>query len=61
MNGIIRLTLKRRIPSVLTKDEVTGLLAQMEDEAALIAPLLYGTGMRLMEGMRWQRAALRAP
>lgn len=52
LNGINRPTQKRRIPSVLTKDEVAGLLAQMEGEAALIARLLYGTGMRLMEGMR---------
>ncbi len=52
LNGINRPTQKRRIPSVLTKDEVAGLLAQMEGDAALIARLLYGTGMRLMEGMR---------
>ena len=38
----------RRIPSVLTKDEVAGLLAMMEDVTALLARLLYGTGMRLM-------------
>ncbi len=43
---------KRRIPSVLTKDEVAGLLAHMDGLPALIAKLLYGTGMRLMEGMR---------
>ena len=42
----------KRIPSVLTKDEVAGLLAQMEGVTALLARLLYGTGMRLMEGMR---------
>ena len=52
LNGINRPTQKRRIPSVLTKDEVAVLLAQMEGETALIARLLYGTGMRLMEGMR---------
>lgn len=52
LNGINRPTQKRRIPSVLTKDEVAGLLAQMNGETALIARLLYGTGMRLMEGMR---------
>ena len=45
-------TQTRRIPSVLTKDEVAGLLAVMEGETALLARLLYGTGMRLMEGMR---------
>ena len=42
----------RRIPSVLTKDEVAGLLAAMDGVTALLARLLYGTGMRLMEGMR---------
>ena len=47
LNGINRPTKKRRIPSVLTKDEVAGLLAQMDGQTALIARLLYGTGMRL--------------
>ncbi|TXH89504.1 MAG: integron integrase [Rhodoferax sp.] len=42
----------KRIPSVLTKDEVAALLAQMDGVTALLARLLYGTGMRLMEGMR---------
>ena len=52
MDGINRPVAKRRIPSVLTKDEVAGLLAQMEGVTALLARLLYGTGMRLMEGIR---------
>jgi integron integrase len=52
LNNINRPSPKRRIPSVLTKDEVAGLLAQMEGQTALLARLLYGTGMRLMEGMR---------
>lgn len=38
--------------SVLTKDEVAGLLAQMNGVTALLARLLYGTGMRLMKGVR---------
>ena len=46
-----RPTSKRRIPSVLTVAEVDRLLAFMEGETALIARLLYGTGMRLMEGV----------
>lgn len=52
LNDVNRPTQKRRIPSVLTKDEVAGLLAHMEGPTALMARLLYGTGMRLMEGMR---------
>jgi integron integrase len=52
LDNINRPTQKRRIPSVLTKDEVAGLLARMDGQTALLARLLYGTGMRLMEAMR---------
>lgn len=52
LDNINRPTRARRIPSVLTKDEVAGLLAILQGEPALLARLLYGTGMRLMEGMR---------
>ena len=52
LNDINRPSSTRRIPSVLTKDEVAGVLAAMEGETALLARLLYGTGMRLMEGIR---------
>lgn len=41
-----------RIPSVLTREEVAGVLAHMDGITALLAKLLYGTGMRLMEAMR---------
>ena len=52
LNSIGRPKQTKRIPSVLTKDEVAGLLAQMDGITALLAKLLYGTGMRLMEGIR---------
>jgi len=52
LNNIGRPQQSKRIPSVLTKDEVAGLLAQMDGINALLTRLLYGTGMRLMEGMR---------
>lgn len=52
MDGIKRPSTTRRIPSVLTTDEVAGVLAQLEGEPSLLARLLYGTGMRLMEGIR---------
>ena len=52
LNNIGRPQQTKRIPSVLTKDEVAGLLAQLDGVTALLARLLYGTGMRLMEGMR---------
>ena len=56
LDNINRPTRKPRIPSVLTQAEVAGILAQMDgahdDITALLARLLYGTGMRLMEAMR---------
>lgn len=42
----------RRLPVVLTRQEVREVLARMEGGAGLMAALLYGTGMRLMECAR---------
>ena len=42
----------RRLPSVLTRDEIRALLQQLEEPFILISGLLYGTGMRLMECVR---------
>jgi len=52
MTQIERPAVRKRIPSVLTVDEVRRVLDQMQGEPALICRLLYGTGMRLMEAMR---------
>jgi integron integrase len=52
MTELQRPAYARRIPTVLTKDEVRALLQEMQDPIALVARLLYGTGMRLMEAMR---------
>ncbi|MBK1733534.1 integron integrase [Thiococcus pfennigii] len=41
-----------RVPTVLSRDEVRALLAQLKDTPQLLARLLYDTGMRLMEGVR---------
>jgi integron integrase len=42
----------QRLPVVLTPDEVAGVLERLRGVHALIGRLLYGTGMRVMEGMR---------
>lgn len=52
MDEIQRAKRPRRLPTVLTEDEVSALLAQMEGCHGLMAALLYGTGMRLMECVR---------
>jgi len=52
LGGIARPRRPRRLPVVLTRDEVHHVLALMEGTHALMARLLYGTGMRLMECVR---------
>jgi integron integrase len=42
----------KRLPVVLTRDEVGRLLGRMEGLYGLMAGLMYGTGMRLMECVR---------
>lgn len=42
----------RRLPVVLSLEEVRALLDALSGTPALLARLLYGTGMRLMEGIR---------
>lgn len=41
----------RRLPVVLTPSEVRALLHELNGPAGLLASLLYGTGMRLLEGL----------
>lgn len=42
----------KRLPVVLTKEEVLAILLQMEGRQQLIGRLLYGTGMRILECLR---------
>jgi integron integrase len=51
--GAIKRPLRRpKVPVVLSQVEVARLLETMEGTSGLIARLLYGTGLRLMEGLR---------
>jgi integron integrase len=51
--GAVKRPLRRpKVPVVLSQVEVTRLLETMEGTSGLIARLLYGTGLRLMEGLR---------
>lgn len=51
LDGIVRARRPRRLPTVLTRDEVRRLLAAIEPPAALPAKLLYAAGLRLLEGL----------
>ena len=52
LENLVRATKPRRLPVVLTRDEVRVLLGHMHGPTQLVARLLYGTGMRLLEGLR---------
>jgi len=52
MGKIVRAKRPRRAPVVLSHDEVRRLLAVIHGQAWLMASLLYGSGMRLMECLR---------
>ncbi len=52
LENVTRAKKPERIPSVLSRSQVQRLLDSMEGTSALIARLLYGTGMRLTEGLR---------
>ncbi len=42
----------RRLPVVLTRDEVRAVLGRLSGPKWLVAALLYGSGLRLLEGLR---------
>ena len=52
MDDIRRAKRPQRLPVVLTRDEVGRLLSQLEGREWLMANLLYGSGMRLLECAR---------
>ena len=52
MDKLVRAKRSRRIPVVLSTDEIRRLLGMMDGQPWLMAALLYGTGMRLMECVR---------
>jgi integron integrase len=43
---------QRRLPTVLSRDEVAQVIALLDGEHRLFAQLLYGTGMRINEGLQ---------
>jgi integron integrase len=52
LDNITRASVTRRLPVVLTRQEVHALLAHLKGTAWLVASLLYGSGLRLMEALR---------
>jgi integron integrase len=52
LGTVIRARKPKRLPVVLTRDEVVDVLAELEGEKRLMAALMYGCGLRLTECLR---------
>lgn len=52
LDGVTRARVSKRLPSVLTQQEIVAMLAHVSGTNGLIIRLLYGTGMRIKECLR---------
>ncbi len=52
LGDVVRARRPERLPVVLTRGEIAAVLARLEGGPRLVATLLYGTGLRLLEGLR---------
>ena len=52
LDGVVRAKSAPRLPVVLSRDEVTSVLDRMRGPASLMARLMYGSGLRLLECCR---------
>ena len=52
LTEVVRAKKPQRLPTVLSREEVEALLQRTRGTTGLVARLLYGTGMRLMEAVR---------
>ena len=52
IEGVERARQSRKLPVVFTKPEANAVIAQMRGEPQMIAGLLYGSGLRIMEAVR---------
>lgn len=51
LRGLVRARAPRRIPVVLAPEEVARVLRELDGEVWVVAILLYGSGLRLMEAL----------
>ena len=52
LTDLVRARKSRRLPVVLTRDEVKAVLSQLDGDTWLMVSLMYGSGLRLMECLR---------
>ena len=51
IGGVVRAKKPKRLPVVLTREEVESVLALLDGEVWLVCSLLYGAGLRLFEAL----------
>lgn len=52
LGKVVRASRPKRLPLVLTRAEVRRVLAQLDGQYLLVASLLYGSGLRVLEALR---------
>jgi len=52
LKAVVRATRPKKLPTVLTRAQVRRILAQLDGQFVLIAGLLYGSGLRVLEALR---------
>jgi integron integrase len=52
LEGVVRAHRPRRLPVVLSEDEVRRVLGHLQGPSALVGQVLYGSGLRLKEALR---------
>jgi len=52
LGTVIRARQPKRLPVVMTREEIRTVLSQLDEDKWLIAGLMYGTGLRLIECLR---------
>lgn len=51
LDDLVRARVRQHLPVVLTRDEVAAVLAALDGTPRLVASLLYGSGLRLLEAL----------
>jgi integrase len=51
IDGVVRARKPKRLPVVLTRDEAQAILTELDGVPRLVCGLLYGAGLRLLEGV----------
>ncbi|MFQ5697103.1 MAG: integron integrase [Myxococcota bacterium] len=52
LDEVVRARRSRHLPVVLTREEIRALLSRLQGPPQLVATLLYGSGLRLLEALR---------